>query len=75
MFAPGSSGNPRFPNPGFYFPMEKNFTKNDGNTIFGASFDHKTETPGLGAEIREDFFEQAFIGKKICIKLILLKSK
>ena len=37
----------------------------DCNTIFGASFDHKTETPGLGAEIREDFFEDEFIGKKI----------
>jgi len=37
----------------------------DCNTIFGASFDHKTETPGLGAEIRESFFEDEFIGKKI----------
>ncbi len=37
----------------------------DCNTIYGASFDHKTETPGLGAEIREAFFEDAFIGKKI----------
>lgn len=37
----------------------------DCNTIFGASFDHKTETPGLGAEIREPFFEDEFIGKKI----------
>ena len=37
----------------------------DCNTVFGASFDHKTETPGLGAEIRESFFEDEFIGKKI----------
>ncbi len=37
----------------------------DCNTIFGVSFDHKTETPGLGAEIREAFFEDEFIGKKI----------
>ena len=37
----------------------------DGNTITGASFDHKSETPGLGAEIREDFFEKQFIGQKI----------
>ena len=37
----------------------------DGNTITGASFDHKSETPGLGAEIRETFFEEQFIGKKI----------
>ena len=34
----------------------------DCNTVFGASFDHKTETPGLGAEIRESFFEDEFIG-------------
>ena len=39
--------------------------ESDCNTIFGASFDHKSETPGLGAEIRESFFEDAFIGKKI----------
>ena len=37
----------------------------DGNTVTGASFDHKSETPGLGAEIREDFFEKQFIGQKI----------
>ena len=39
--------------------------EDDGNTIVGASFDHKSETPGLGAEIREDFFEEQFIGQKI----------
>lgn len=32
----------------------------DGNTVYGATFDHKTETPGLGAEIKEDFFEVQF---------------
>lgn len=37
----------------------------DFNTISGASFDHKGETPGLGAEINTDNFEMAFIGKKI----------
>jgi Na+-transporting NADH:ubiquinone oxidoreductase subunit C len=37
----------------------------DKNTIFGASFDHEGETPGLGAEINKDFFEQQFIGKTI----------
>lgn len=37
----------------------------DYNTIYGATFDHKTETPGLGAEIKEDFFEQPFKGKEI----------
>ena len=35
------------------------------NTVFGATFDHKGETPGLGAEITTDAFQNAFIGKKI----------
>ena len=34
-------------------------------TVYGASFDHKTETPGLGAEIKEPQFEDLFPGKKI----------
>ena len=37
----------------------------DKNTVFGASFDHKTETPGLGAEIRYEPFQEPFKGKKI----------
>ncbi|MEM7162483.1 MAG: NADH:ubiquinone reductase (Na(+)-transporting) subunit C [Bacteroidota bacterium] len=37
----------------------------DFNTIYGASFDHKTETPGLGAEIKESFFEEPFQGQQI----------
>lgn len=37
----------------------------DGRTVYGASFDHKTETPGLGAEIKEGFFEEKFIGQQI----------
>lgn len=37
----------------------------DKNTVYGASFDHKGETPGLGAEISTDVFEQQFLGKKI----------
>lgn len=39
--------------------------ESDYKTIFGASFDHKTETPGLGAEIKEDFFEKQFSGEEI----------
>ncbi|MCT4582494.1 MAG: NADH:ubiquinone reductase (Na(+)-transporting) subunit C [Flavobacteriales bacterium] len=39
--------------------------KEDGTTINGAVFDHKSETPGLGAEISKDFFEKQFIGKTI----------
>ena len=36
-----------------------------GNEISGTEFDHKSETPGLGAEISQDFFEDQFIGKLI----------
>ncbi|NQY08739.1 MAG: NADH:ubiquinone reductase (Na(+)-transporting) subunit C [Flavobacteriales bacterium] len=39
--------------------------EDDMNTVFGATFDHKGETPGLGAEITTDAFQNAFIGKKI----------
>ena len=38
---------------------------NDLNTIFGANFDHKGETPGLGAEISTKWFQKQFIGKEI----------
>lgn len=37
----------------------------DYNTIFGAVFAHKSETPGLGAEISEGFFQEPFEGKQI----------
>lgn len=37
----------------------------DLNTIYGASFDHAGETPGLGAEISTESFQQPFKGKKI----------
>jgi Na+-transporting NADH:ubiquinone oxidoreductase subunit C len=37
----------------------------DKNTIIGANFDHKGETPGLGAEITTDWFQEQFKGKKI----------
>lgn len=43
-----------------YIAMEK-----DGNTIFGATFAHKGETPGLGAEIATDAFQNQFVGKQI----------
>ncbi|MGB3547180.1 MAG: NADH:ubiquinone reductase (Na(+)-transporting) subunit C [Saprospiraceae bacterium] len=40
--------------------------ESDLNTIAGASFDHKGETPGLGAEIKDNpAFAAQFIGKKI----------
>lgn len=37
----------------------------DGNTVAGATFDHKTETPGLGAEISTKGFQAPFKGKTI----------
>lgn len=37
----------------------------DLNTIFGATFGHKSETPGLGAEIATPEYQQQFIGKSI----------
>ena len=43
-----------------YLSLEQDF-----NTVYGASFSHKSETPGLGAEIAELPFQQQFQGKKI----------
>ncbi len=37
----------------------------DKSTVFGATFDHKGETPGLGAEISKEFFQTPFKGKTI----------
>ena len=42
--------------------------ESDLETIYGAAFDHKTETPGLGAEINTDPFEKPFSGKRILNK-------
>jgi len=39
--------------------------RSDMNTVYGATFDHKGETPGLGAEINTTPFESMFIGKKL----------
>ena len=39
--------------------------KSDMNTIYGVTFDHKGETPGLGAEINTPKFESMFPGKKL----------
>ena len=35
------------------------------NTVSGASFGHKAETPGLGAEINTEDFQKQFVGEKI----------
>jgi len=39
--------------------------KDDINTIKGAVFDHKGETPGLGAEITQVWFRERFADEKI----------
>ena len=40
--------------------------ENDFNTIAGAAFDHTGETPGLGAEIKDNpKFPAQFVGKKL----------
>ncbi len=37
----------------------------DLSTIYGAVFDHKAETPGLGAEIKYPIFTEQFKGKEV----------
>ncbi|MFB6306806.1 MAG: NADH:ubiquinone reductase (Na(+)-transporting) subunit C [Flavobacteriales bacterium] len=57
--------------------------KGDGNTLYGATFDHKTETPGLGAEIANRPFQKQFQGEKlynedgdfVCVEVVKGKSK
>ena len=39
--------------------------RSDMNTIYGVNFDHKGETPGLGAEINTSAYEGMFPGKKL----------
>jgi Na+-transporting NADH:ubiquinone oxidoreductase subunit C len=39
--------------------------QDDGRTIYGSTFDHKGETPGLGAEIATRIFSDQFPGKTI----------
>ena len=39
--------------------------EDDFNKVYGAVFDHKGETPGLGAEINTSIFQDPFAGKTI----------
>ncbi len=51
---------------GLWGPVWGNIAfEEDFNTIAGATFDHKGETPGLGAEINTSWFEEEFKGKTI----------
>ena len=36
----------------------------DKDTVYGTYFSHASETPGLGAEIATEMFQQEFVGKK-----------
>lgn len=39
--------------------------KSDAKEVYGATFDHASETPGLGAEISTDEFQKQFNNKRI----------
>lgn len=39
--------------------------KDDANTVMGVVFDHVGETPGLGAEITQEWFRERFADEKI----------
>jgi len=51
---------------GLWGPIWGNLSlKEDWKTVVGTTFGHKGETPGLGAEIDQKFFQVQFIGKQI----------
>ena len=51
---------------GLWGPIWGNISlKSDKNTVAGVTFGHKGETPGLGAEISEQPFQDQFKGKQI----------
>ncbi len=53
----------------------------DNNTVYGATFSHESETPGLGDQIATPNFQKQFTGKKIFnqnekfVSIKLIKSK
>ena len=46
----------------------------DNKTISGISLDHKTETPGLGAEIKQSFFEDRWKNAQITQEIKVMKD-
>ena len=40
----------------------------DGNSIYGANFSHEGETPGLGARITEQSFQDEFVDKHLFVE-------
>ncbi len=66
----GEDGNPSYVIPmmgtGLWGPVWGYLAiAEDGSTVVGAMFDHKSETPGLGAEIKEAGFQVPYEGKQI----------
>ena len=59
---------------GLWGPIWGYLALNSENTVVGAVFDHKGETPGLGGEIASDKFAARFIGKKMDVQPIRLKK-
>lgn len=47
----------------------------DGNTVAGATFDHASETPGLGGEISTIEFQRQFTGKQIMKNNVFVSVK
>ncbi len=51
---------------GLWGPVWGNIAiKSDFSTVTGVTFDHKSETPGLGAEINTNMFKDQFKGKQL----------
>jgi Na+-transporting NADH:ubiquinone oxidoreductase subunit C len=51
---------------GLWGPIWGNIAlRDDFSTVIGVTFGHKSETPGLGAEIVEPFFTEQFPGKQL----------
>jgi Na+-transporting NADH:ubiquinone oxidoreductase subunit C len=48
--------------------------KSDKQTVYGVKFDHKGETPGLGAEIKTTLFQKQYIGEKVNQPIIVVKD-
>jgi len=46
----------------------------DMETIYGTTFDHAGETPGLGAEIKQSFYTDRYLGEKITSKIKSVKD-
>lgn len=48
--------------------------ENDMKTIYGAKFDHKGETPGLGAEIKTSNFQSQYKGESASASIEVVKD-